>query len=202
MEEENTKIHKERLGELEKEGIRSMKESEIAWNEFFKDKPKPKNEEEDKKQQEEFFYWYNYVRKQSDTGKTPAEMYKEIYGEEPKNVFDEKRPSRFMNFNWDEDYNEDGFDEKEEDELDDAQEEAVVIATEIFEDSWKQIKKEVDGQSKKESCKYSFILGFLDYMKMMDKKSELIEKQMQNMSEEDIKKMIDKFKEYGKKEDE
>lgn len=55
----------------------------MAWNEFFKDKPEPKNDDEDRKQQEEFHNWYNHVRKQSDTGKTPAEMYKEIYGKEP-----------------------------------------------------------------------------------------------------------------------
>ena len=37
-----------------------------------------------KKQMDEFKHWYNKVRKQSDTGKTPEEMYKEIYGKEPK----------------------------------------------------------------------------------------------------------------------
>lgn len=186
--------------EIKKEGFRSMEEFDLAWEEFFKDKPEPKNDEEDKKQQEEFYQWYNYVRKQSDTGKTPAEMYKELYGEDPKNVFDEKKPSRFMNFDWDEDYNEDDFNDGE-DELDSAQEEAVVIATKIFEDSWKQIKQEVEGQSKKDACKYSFILGFLDYLKMMDVKAEQIEKKMKNMSKDDIEKMIDKFKEYGGKDE-
>ena len=181
--------------ELEKEGIRGMKEFELAWQEFFKDKPKPKNDEEDRKQQEEFQHWYNYIRKQSDTGKTPAEMHKEAYGEEPKNIFDEKKPSRFMNFEWDEDYSEDDY--GREDELDDAQEEAVVIAAKIFENSWKHIKQEVEGQSKRESCKYSFIMGFLDYMKMMDEKAELIEKEMKNMPKEDIEKMINSLKEKG-----
>ena len=85
-----------------------------------------------------------------------------------------------------------------EDELDEAQEEAIVIATEIFEDSWKRIKQEVEGVSKREACKYSFILGFLDYMKMMDKKAEVIEKEMKNMSKEDMEKLITNFKEYGK----
>ena len=102
--------------ELKKEGFRSIKEFDMAWEEFFKNKPEPKNEEEDKNQQEGFYYWYNYVRKQSDTGKTPAEMYKEIYGEDPKEIFDEKRPSRFINFDWDEDYEEDFEDDDEEDE--------------------------------------------------------------------------------------
>ena len=89
-----------------KEGIKVMEEFELAWEEFFKDKPNPENDEEGRKEQEEFYYWYNFIRKQSDTGKTPAEMYKEIYGEEPKNIFNEKRPSRFMNFELDEDYDE------------------------------------------------------------------------------------------------
>jgi len=181
--------------ELKKEGLRSMKEFEMAWTEFFKDKPEPKNDDEDKKQQEEFHYWHNYVRKQSDTGKTPAEMYREIYGKEPVNSVESKEPSRMMNFEWDEEYDETDFDDK----LDDAQEEAVVFATEIFEDSWKKIKQEVEGASKREACKYSFILGFLDYMKMMDKKAELIEKEMKKMSKEDMEKFVNGFKKYGEK---
>jgi len=83
-----------------------------------------------------------------------------------------------------------------EDELDEVQEEAVVIATEIFEDSWKQIKQEVEGVSKREACKYSFILGFLDYLKMMDKKAEELEKEMKNMSKENMENMMNNFKEY------
>ena len=56
----------------------AIREYRIAFEEYFKDKPK--NAKESKKQMEEFVYWYNNVRKQSDTGKTPSEMYKEIYG--------------------------------------------------------------------------------------------------------------------------
>ncbi|PIZ82538.1 hypothetical protein COX97_04335, partial [Candidatus Pacearchaeota archaeon CG_4_10_14_0_2_um_filter_05_32_18] len=52
--------------------IKGMKEFEMAWQNFLKDKPEPKNDEEERKEQEEFHHWYNYVRKQSDTGKTPA----------------------------------------------------------------------------------------------------------------------------------
>ena len=180
--------------ELKEESFKGMKEFELAWQEFFKDKPEPRTEEEDRKQQEEFHYWYNYVRKQSDTGKTPAEMYKEIYGREPPKNFpiNSEEPSRMMNFDWDEDYDESDFDG--DDELDNAQEEAVVIATKIFENSWKRMKQEVEGVSKKEACKYSFILGFLDYMKMMDKKAEIIEKEMKNMSNEDIQKIIEGLK--------
>jgi len=84
----------------------SVKEFDLAFHEFFKDKPEPKNDEEERKEQEEFIHWYNYVRKQSDTGKTPAEMYKEIHGKEPP-----KNPtevSRMMNFEWDE-FNEEEF---------------------------------------------------------------------------------------------
>ncbi|MFH1835831.1 MAG: hypothetical protein ABH851_06555 [Methanobacteriota archaeon] len=53
---------------------RSMREFDLAWREFFKDRPKPRTEEENLKQQREFAHWYNNVRKQSDTGKSPAEM--------------------------------------------------------------------------------------------------------------------------------
>ena len=82
----------------------AMKEFEMAWNEYFKDKPNPKTDDEEKKEQEGFYYWYNYVRQQSDTGKTPAEMYKERYGKEsPKNPPEQ---SRMMNFEWDEEYDE------------------------------------------------------------------------------------------------
>jgi len=83
-------------------GIAGMKEFEMAWQEYFKDKLNPKNDEEEKKELEEFHYWYNHIRKQSDTGKTPAEMYKEIYGKDPpENPIEQ---SRIMNFGWDEDY--------------------------------------------------------------------------------------------------
>lgn len=84
-----------------KEGISpALEEFEMAWQEFFKNKPTPKNDEEERKEQEEFFHWYNYVRKQSDTKKTPAEMYKEIYGKSPPKTPIEV--SRMMNFVWDE----------------------------------------------------------------------------------------------------
>ena len=95
--------------EIEREASRGMKEFDLAWNEFFKDKPESKDDDEDKKQQEEFYHWYNYVRKQSDTGKTTAEMYKEVYGKEPPKDFpiSSNEPSRMINFEWDENYDED-----------------------------------------------------------------------------------------------
>ncbi len=82
----------------------AQKEFDIAWQEFFKNKPNPQNEAEEKKQLEDFNQWYNYTRKQTDTGKTPAEMYEEVYGKAPP-----KKPveiSRIMGFEWDEDYDE------------------------------------------------------------------------------------------------
>ena len=122
-------------------------------------------------------------------------MYKELYGEEPpQNGLDgNTKPSRIMNFGWDEEYE----DEDIADELNDAQEKAVVIAAKIFEDSRKKIKQEVEGISKKEACKYSFILGFLSYMKMIDKEAEQIEKKIKDMSKENIEKMVRELKEYG-----
>jgi len=78
----------------EKEPPPAMREFENAFQEFFNKKPKPKSEEEEKKQSEDFAYWYNNIRKQSDTGKTPAEM------------FNENRENREMEFVWDEDYKE------------------------------------------------------------------------------------------------
>ena len=53
---------------------RSVKEFDLAWKEFCRGKPEPKTDEEDVKQEMEFADWYNNIRKQSDTGKTPAEM--------------------------------------------------------------------------------------------------------------------------------
>ena len=82
----------------------AVHEFDLAWKEFFKDKPKPKNEKEEKKQFEDFTNWYNNIRKQSDTGKTPTEMYRDIYGEEPKKG--SNKASRITNFEWDEDYKE------------------------------------------------------------------------------------------------
>ena len=101
-------IAKEKIKKLKnlgnKELPQAMSEFENAFQEFFNKKPNPKNNEEEKKQSEEFAYWYNNIRKQSDTEKTPAEMYKEIYGKNPKEAVTEN--SRMMNFEWDEDYKE------------------------------------------------------------------------------------------------
>ena len=96
---------KEKNQNILKKASKSINEFESAWQEFFKDKPTPKNDEEEKKELEDFHHWYNNVRKQNDTGKTPAEMYEEIYGKVPsKNPLE---ASRIMNFEWDENYDED-----------------------------------------------------------------------------------------------
>ena len=102
--------------------IFGQKEFDLAWQEFFKDKPEPENDEEDRKQQEEFYLWYNYERKQSDTGKTPAEMYKEVYGKEPPKEFpiNVQEPSRMLNFEWDEENNEEDYSEDDEEDLEEA----------------------------------------------------------------------------------
>ncbi|MCX6804213.1 MAG: tetratricopeptide repeat protein [Candidatus Diapherotrites archaeon] len=60
--------------EFKKEMKKSFQEYELAWNEFFKNRPRPKNDNEEQKEGAEFVFWYNNVRPQSDTGKTPAEM--------------------------------------------------------------------------------------------------------------------------------
>jgi len=163
--------------------IKSMSEFEMAWQEFFKNKPRPKNDEEERKEQEEFYHWYNYVRKQSDTGKTPVEMYKEIYGKEPP-----KNPtemSRMMNFEWDEDYNEDQL----------IVDEAVKEADEIFEkEIWKEVKEEMKELNRKEACKSMFSLGFLTYMKVMDEQVEDFENKAKRNPKE-FEEALKRFKE-------
>lgn len=177
--------------ELEKEAYRSMNEFNSAWEEFFKDKQEPKNEEEDKKQQEDFYNWYNYVRKQTDTGKTPAEMYKEIYGEEPKNNFNEKNPSRFMNFEWDEDYNEEDFDDEDEKELN----ELTNLADSMFDKGvWQNSKEQMKDMSKKDSSKHMFRLGFFMHYKYMNEQLNTVTKEFKNMSEEEMKTFIKNLK--------
>ena len=185
--------------DLREEASKRMKEFDIAWEEFFKNKPEPKTDEEDKKQQEEFHYWYNYVRKQSDTGKTPAEMYKEVYGKEPT-----KNPqelSRMMNFEWDEDYDENYFEENEDDEQE--LKEITKISDTIFENGvWQNSKEEVKEMSRRDSSKHMFRLGFFLYSKYMHQQMKDIAEELRTMSEEDIEKMIDNFKRESRENDE
>ena len=185
--------------ELEKEAFRSIEEFDIAWAEFFKDKPEPENDDEDKKQQEEFYHWYNYVRKQSDTGKTPAEMYKEVYGKEPPQDFpiNSEKPSRIMNFGWDED-NEDDLDDEEPDE--ERLKELTEIADNMFDNGvWQNSKESMKDMSKKDSSRYMFRLGVFMHSQYMNEQMENITKEIENMPKEDIQKIMHDLKE-GKKE--
>ena len=177
----------------------AIKEFDIGWKEYFKDKPKPKNDEEEKKQLEEFHHWYNYIRKQSDTGKTPAEMYKEIYRKDsPKSP---SEVSRMMNFEWDEDYDENYFEENEDDEQE--LKEITKISDTIFENGvWQNSKEEVKEMSRRDSSKHMFRLGFFLYSKYMHQQMKDIAEELRTMSEEDIEKMIDNFKRESRENDE
>ena len=179
--------------ELREEGLRGIKEFEIAWSEFFKGKPEPKNEEEDKSQQETFYHWYNYARKQSDTRKTPAEMYKEIYGKEPPQNFpiNSEEPSRMMNFEWDEYYNEDGFNEEGSEGFN----EVMEVANHIFENgAWQNSKDKVKEMSRRDSSKHMFRLGFFMHSQYMNEQMKTLANEMKDMPDEDVEKLINKFK--------
>ena len=172
-------------------------ESEKAWEEFFKDKPEPKTDEEDRKQQEEFYQWYNYVRKQSDTGKTPAEMYKEVYGKEPQTEFpiNVQEPSRMMNFEWDEENNEEDYSEDEEENL----EEATNVADHMFDNGvWANSKEQVKDMSRKDSSKHMFRLGFYMSSQYMNEQMKDLSNKLKDMSPEEVEKLI---KDYRKDEE-
>jgi len=157
----------------------STGEFDLAWQEFFKDKPAPKDDAEDKKQQEEFHYWYNHVRKQSDTGKTPAAMYKEVYGREPPENPDE--PSRMMNFGWDEDSAEDDFTE----------EDIMGMKRDFDRDFWPRIKQEIKDMTKKEACFTSFLLGFETMKATIDEQFKETTEQLNKLSPEEIRKLLE-----------
>lgn len=53
-----------------------------AMKEFFGEDLKFMSREDLNARMDDFVYWYNNIRKQPDTGKTPAEMSKEFYGTE------------------------------------------------------------------------------------------------------------------------
>ncbi len=184
--------------ELKKEGLRSIEEFEKAWDEFFKDKPEPESDEDDKRDQEEFYKWYNYVRKQSDTGKTPAEMYKEVYNKEPPQNFpiSSIEPSRMMNFDWDEYYAEDNEEDEAEDEM---YKEVSEIADYIFENGvWQNSKEELKEMSRRDSSKHMFRLGFFMHSKYMGEQMKSLSRELEDMSEEDVQNLISKFKENKK----
>jgi len=141
----------------------AIKEFDLAWEEYFRNKPEPKNEKEERKEMEEFYHWYNYVRKQSDTGKTPVEMYKETYGEEPpKEVTKE---SRMFNLGWD--------------EPDEYEKELEKVAEKMFkEEIWKEAKMEGKNLSKRDLAEMMFTTGFLMHNAFIGEQSKVLEEEM------------------------
>ena len=186
---------------IKKESLQGIKEFDIAWVKFFKDKPEPKDDDEDKKQQEDFHYWYNYVRKQSDTGKTPAEMYKEAYGREPPQKFpiSSQESSRMVNFEWDENYSEDEFDDEDfedEEEL----KKLTEIADYMFDNGvWQNSKEQMKDMSKRDSSRHMFGLGVFMHAHYMNEQMKTLAKEMQDMPKEDVEKLISNFQEDGEK---
>lgn len=177
--------------DLKKEALRGMKESDIAWQEFFKDKPEPKSDEEDKQQLEAFYHWYNYVRKQSDTGKTPAEMYTEAYGKEPpQNLpIGAHEPSRIMHLELDE---EDDEDAEEEDE------ELIKAAELLFEKGvWHQTKEDLKEMSKREAARHMFSLGFMMHAEYMEKQFKELQEKFKGMTPEEIEKFLQGYVKDG-----
>lgn len=153
-----------------KEENQAIKEFGQAFDEFFKNKPKPKDEEENKRMLEEFFHWYNNVRKQSDTGKTPAEMYKEAYGEEapdPTFISDEE-----------------DLDQEELEEMKKFFDKAI----------WPQLKKEVKEFSKKDACFHGFLAGTEFSNLMFEEEMKLAHDTFKDMTPEEIVEMIKKSK--------
>jgi hypothetical protein len=150
---------------IPKEAYISFIEFEKAWQEFFKDKPEPTNDYEERKEQEEFYHWYNNIRKQSDTGKTPAEMYKDVYGKEPEE--NPIEPSRMMNFEWDE-YEDSDDEEDEDEEFEKIADVTANMVTETnFEEAWKDIKKEQKELKRKELSKEMYYAGAYDMFCLM-----------------------------------
>jgi hypothetical protein len=147
------------------EESQAVKEYRQAFDEFFKDKPKPKDEEENKKMLEEFFHWYNDARKQSDTGKTPAEMYKDIYGNkppEPVNMTD-----------------------------DDLNQEEMEDMKEFFDkELWPKLKKDLKEATKKEACFLSFLAGTEVSNNMFKEEMKHAQGTMKNMTPEEVARMI------------
>jgi hypothetical protein len=148
-----------------KEKSQAVKEYRHAFDEFFKNKPKPKDEEEHKKLLEEFFNWYNNIREQSDTGKTPGEMYKEIYGNEspePVNV------------------TEDDFDKEEVED----------IRNFFDKELWPKLKKDLKEATKKEACFLSFLAGTEVSNNMFKEEMKHAQENIKNMAPEEVARKI------------
>ena len=114
--------------------INAMSEFDKGWDEFFKDKPEPESLEEHESQMAEFTKWYNTVRPQSDTGKTPEQMYAE--GQSDR-IYEESK--------------------------DDVSSSAIMdFASALFDKNiWHKLKSECKDFSKRDTCREAFILGFI-----------------------------------------
>ena len=152
----------------------AIKEYRLAFDEFFKDKPK--DEAEYKKRLHEFFHWYNNVRKQSDTGKTPAEMYKEAYGVEAP------EPAELS---------EEDIKDEEIDEL-----------REFFDNElWSKMKKDLKDATKKEACFACFLAGTEVASKWLEEDIKNAEKAFEGKSPEEIGKIIKEGKTNNKQDE-
>ena len=148
-----------------KKESQAIKEYKQAFDEFFKDKPKPKDEEESKKGLDEFFHWYNNERKQSDTGKTPAEMYKEIYREEAPDLIN---------------LDEEDFSEEQEAEM-----------REFFDKKlWPKMKKDLKESTKKEACFLCFVAGTEIANNMFEEEMNHVQETFEKMSPEEMENMM------------
>ncbi|MBI2508359.1 hypothetical protein HYV89_05405 [Candidatus Woesearchaeota archaeon] len=165
----------------------AQREFDLAWKAFFRGKPKPRDDDEEKKQMEEFAHWYNYTRKQSDTGKTPAEMYKDEYGKEP--IPSPNTTGRMINFDWDKSYNEDNYEDEE-----------IMEMKENFDkEVWPRIKQETKEMTKREACFTSFLLGFETMKKITQEEFAEVNEKLGEMTSEEIGEIIEKhYKEKAK----
>jgi hypothetical protein len=121
---------------------KAISEFNAGWKEFFSDKTQPENSNERQKQLEEFRLWYNTVRKQSDTQKTPQHMWDDQHGEERRFTAD---------------FEDDA----------DLEETEFQVAESMFNILWKEDKHNLKELSKHELAKAMFIEGFLYYSNMI-----------------------------------
>lgn len=149
----------------------AKREFKLAWEEYSKNNVEPKNNLEMEKQTEDFMNWYNNIRKQSDTGKTPNQMYEEIYGKEPL----DKTP-------------------------DNINDELFSIAGEIFDDRvWEETNKDTKGLSRRELADYMFGLGFVTHQEIMDREIKEVEDNIKRNLKIDEKNMADIDGEFNDK---
>jgi len=82
-------------------------------------------------------------------------------------------------------FNKKYFNEDEFEELDNAEQEAIELAGEIFENEiWKKMKQDLKEDNRKGACKSMFSLGFLTYLRMMDEQVANFDEKIKNNPEE------------------